>query len=105
MAELYPIALGPILHRALQELDSKDAIFALPRRKWWQGTPDLDLSVDFLGRPAANAVGPAAGPQSQLIQSHNLTASLQNALTGLLCHVQSGDLETYLIFKTRVFYE
>jgi putative selenate reductase len=69
MAELYPIALGPILHRALQELDSKDAIFALPRRKWWQGTPDLDLSVDFLGRPAANAVGPAAGPQSQLIQN------------------------------------
>ena len=31
--------------------------------------PDVDLSFEFLGRPAATPVGPAAGPHSQLAQN------------------------------------
>jgi len=69
MAELYPLPLGTLLRRALRELRERDAIYDLGRRKWWAGSSDLDTSVDFLGRPAATAVGPAAGPQSQLVQN------------------------------------
>jgi len=69
MAELFPMPVDVLLRRALMEWRTKDAIYDLPSRKWWTGTPDADLSVSFLGRSAASAVGPAAGPQSQLIQN------------------------------------
>ena len=69
MAELFPMPLGRILGRALREWKARESIFDLPSRKWWKGTPGLDTSVSFLGRLAANAVGPAAGPQSQMVQN------------------------------------
>ncbi|MBL4849007.1 MAG: glutamate synthase [Planctomycetes bacterium] len=55
--------------RALEEFERKDAIFDLPRKKFWQPDPALDLSCTFRGEPAATPAGPAAGPQSQLIQN------------------------------------
>ena len=69
MAELFPLPLGTLLRRALRELKDRDAIYDLPRRKWWKGSADVDSSVVFHGCPAATAVGPAAGPQSQLVQN------------------------------------
>ncbi len=69
MAELYPMPLSRLLTRALAELEAKDSIYDLGRRKWWKGEKGLDPSVTFLGRPAATGVGPAAGPQSQLVQN------------------------------------
>ena len=65
MAELIPMPVDALLRRALNEWKHKDAIYDLPRRKWWVGDADADISVSFLGRDAASAVGPAAGPQSQ----------------------------------------
>jgi putative selenate reductase len=69
MAELYPLPLNQLLRRALREWKERDCIYDLPSRKWWKGDSELDLSVSFLGRDAANCVGPAAGPQSQLVQN------------------------------------
>ena len=69
MAELIPMAVERLLGRALRELRVRDAIFDLPRSKWWVGRAGLDPSVTFLGRPAATCVGPAAGPQSQMVQN------------------------------------
>lgn len=69
MAELVPMPVSRLLHRLGEELRLHGSIYDLEPRKWWRGTPGLDPSVSFLGRPAATAVGPAAGPQSQLIQN------------------------------------
>ena len=44
-------------------------MFDLPARSFWRGTPDLDLSVLFHGHRAANPLGPAAGPQTQMAQN------------------------------------
>ena len=67
--ELHPQPFEVLLLRALEELERKDAIFDLPRKKFWQGNPELDLSCTFRGEVAATPAGPAAGPQSQLIQN------------------------------------
>lgn len=47
----------------------RGACFDLPARSFHRSPPGLDLSVRFHGERAANAVGPAAGPQSQLAQN------------------------------------
>lgn len=52
------------------ELAAQDAIFDLPRRKWWiPPTDGPDFSVKFHGQPAGTPVGPAAGPQTQMAQN------------------------------------
>ncbi|MFQ5411992.1 MAG: glutamate synthase, partial [Phycisphaerae bacterium] len=70
MAELVPAPFASLVQRICRELDREEAIFHLPRRKWW--TPDADgpdLSVTFHNQPAGNPLGPAAGPQTQMAQN------------------------------------
>jgi putative selenate reductase len=67
--ELHPQPFEVLLGRALEELRLKDAIFDLPRRKFWHPAAGLDLSCVFRGDVAGTPAGPAAGPQSQLIQN------------------------------------
>ncbi len=70
MAELVPAPFADLVQRMRFELAREDAIFHLPRRKWW--TPDTDgpdFSVTFHGQPAGNPLGPAAGPQTQMAQN------------------------------------
>ena len=67
--ELHPQPLEVLLLRAFDELERRDAIFDLPRRKWWAPDPALDLSCTFRGEVAGAPAGPAAGPQSQLVQN------------------------------------
>ncbi|MGE0713715.1 MAG: glutamate synthase [Planctomycetota bacterium] len=67
--ELHAQPLEVLTLRALEELRARDAIFDLPRAKFWTGAPDLDLSCVFRGEVAATPAGPAAGPQSQLAQN------------------------------------
>ncbi|HZO11678.1 MAG TPA: hypothetical protein VFB62_00415, partial [Polyangiaceae bacterium] len=69
MSELVPMSLGALTRRALAEHARQHAVFDLPDRKWYRGTPDLDLSVTFHGERASTPLGPAAGPQSQLAQN------------------------------------
>ena len=69
MAELYPLALGLHLRRIFRELEKQQQIYDLPLNKFWKPNPARDLAVQFHGRPAATALGPAAGPQDQLIQN------------------------------------
>jgi len=69
MAELRPLSLGALARRMLRELREHDACFDLPRRKFFLGTADVDLSVDFHGHSAATPLGPAAGPHSQMAQN------------------------------------
>jgi len=69
MAELVPIPLDILLKRIHYECARKASIFDLPSRRFYKPDPRLDLSVKFCGNPAANPLGPAAGPHTQLAQN------------------------------------
>ncbi|MEX1369038.1 MAG: glutamate synthase, partial [Nannocystaceae bacterium] len=69
MAELRPYPIGALITRMFRELDEHDAIFHLPRRKFFTGDDKHDTSVVFQGHVAGSPLGPAAGPQSQMAQN------------------------------------
>ena len=69
MAELVPHPFGALARRMFLELDRNDAIFDLPRRKFYLGSTTSDLGVRFHGRHASSPLGPAAGPQTQMAQN------------------------------------
>jgi putative selenate reductase len=69
VAELYPLSLGLHLKRIFTELERQQQIYDLPVSKFWRPKDGRDLSVQFHGRPASTPLGPAAGPQDQLIQN------------------------------------
>jgi putative selenate reductase len=79
VAELVPIPFGQLLRRAHYEFDRRRAIFDLPERKFYRRpsasdtsraeAAGLDLSVSYAGSRAANPIGPAAGPHTQLAQN------------------------------------
>ncbi|HSF86014.1 MAG TPA: 4Fe-4S dicluster domain-containing protein [Acidimicrobiia bacterium] len=68
-APLTPFALDVLLGRIANEWESRRRIFDLPSARFWKRSTDVDLTMDFLGRPAATPVGPAAGPHSQMAQN------------------------------------
>ncbi|HNF96271.1 MAG TPA: glutamate synthase [Pseudomonadota bacterium] len=67
---LVPQPLSTLLARLVHECttDAKAPIFDLPRHRFYPGSP-VDLSVSLHGRRAANPIGPAAGPHTQLAQN------------------------------------
>jgi putative selenate reductase len=69
MAELLPIPFSTLLRRIHYEYARSEAIFDLPKRKFYIPSTSVDLSVVSCGNPAANPVGPAAGPHTQLAQN------------------------------------
>lgn len=66
---LTPMSLPMLLQRIAHEWETRKRIFDLPTARFWKPDPDVDLSFEFLGRPAATPVGPAAGPHSQMAQN------------------------------------
>ena len=68
MADLVPQPLEALLRRMAAELPL-GRCFDLPARAFHRPPEGLDLGVSFHGERAANALGPAAGPQSQLAQN------------------------------------
>ncbi|MBI3758812.1 MAG: glutamate synthase, partial [Deltaproteobacteria bacterium] len=70
MAELVPAPFADLVTRLHLEPARQDALFELPRRKWYlPPTGGPDLSVPFHGHHAAAALGPAAGPHTQMAQN------------------------------------
>ncbi len=67
--DLVPYPLDALSRRMFRELEHADAIFDLPRKKFFLGAPDLDLGVELHGRRASSPLGPAAGPQTQMAQN------------------------------------
>jgi len=68
VADLIPQPLDALLRRMAAELPL-GRCFDLPARSFHRAPEGLDFSVTFHGERAANALGPAAGPQSQLAQN------------------------------------
>jgi len=66
---LTPMSLSMLLGRIGHEWQTRKRIFDLPTARFWKPDDDIDLSFEFLGRPAASPVGPAAGPHSQMAQN------------------------------------
>ena len=66
---LTPMSLSTLLGRIAHEWETRQKIFDLPSARIWAPDPDADLGFEFLGRPCATPIGPAAGPHSQLAEN------------------------------------
>ncbi|OGF08381.1 MAG: hypothetical protein A2W00_02970 [Candidatus Eisenbacteria bacterium RBG_16_71_46] len=69
MSGLRPHPPALLLARAFAEFEAQGTIFDLPRRSFWRPGPGRDLSLELPGGRAANPLGPAAGPHTQLAQN------------------------------------
>jgi putative selenate reductase len=66
---LTPQPLGMLLGRIAHEWETRKRIFDLPTARFYDVSSGPDLTADFMGRPAATPIGPAAGPHSQLAEN------------------------------------
>ncbi len=66
---LTPYPFDVLLRRIAHEWEARHRIFDLPTARFYRVDEGPDLTIDFLGRPAATPVGPAAGPHSQMAQN------------------------------------
>jgi len=69
MAHLVPIPFPILVRRLRREIETRDAAFDLPRRKWFIPDPSLDFSAAHHDHRPATPLGPAAGPHTQLAQN------------------------------------
>jgi putative selenate reductase len=69
MADLHPSPFRDLVTRMFLEPVKQQTIFDLPLKKCYRPDLTLDTSVKFHGQLAANPVGPAAGPQTQMAQN------------------------------------
>ncbi len=68
-----PLPFERLLAWALGELDSRGAIYGVPREAFWVPDPGVPFASEMFGRALLTPIGPAAGPHTQLAQ--NIVAS------------------------------
>ncbi len=88
MADLIPYPFGRLVRRVLTELEGAGPVLDLPREKIVRGGGLQDWAVRMHGARSATALGPAAGPHTQLAQ---------NILLGYLVGARIFELKTVQI--------
>lgn len=68
-APLTPMSITTLLGRIEHEWATRRKVFDLPNGRIWRPDPEIDLGFEFLGRPCASPIGPAAGPHCQLAEN------------------------------------
>jgi putative selenate reductase len=63
------MSLAALLGRVEHEWVTRKKIFDLPNARIWKPDDQVDLAFEFLGRPCASPIGPAAGPHTQMAQN------------------------------------
>ncbi len=66
---LTPFPFNVLMGRIAHEWETRHRILDLPTARFWSRDPEVDLGIEFMGRPAASPLGPAAGPHSQMAQN------------------------------------
>jgi len=66
MSELRPVEFGAVVGRAFREWERRRTLFDVPASAFYHPRPGIDLSTTVWSQPAANPVGPASGPHTQL---------------------------------------
>lgn len=71
MPELTPYPFEHLVRRMFHEFRREQKIFDLPATKFWRGMrdPAMSAGVRLHGRAAGTALGPAAGPHTQMAQN------------------------------------
>ena len=86
MSELFrSIATGQLVAWIFKELDSRDSIFGIPRRHFYEPTAAAPYRTRVFGQPIETPVGPAAGPHTQMAQ---------NIVAAWLCGARYIELKT-----------
>ncbi len=67
--DLYPLPFPALVGRLDREIKAKGALYTLAERDWWTPEPGVDLSFQHMSGRAANALGPASGPHTQMAQN------------------------------------
>jgi len=66
---MHPLPFATLLRWALQELETNDTLFGIPRALFHRPVPGAPYAGELYGRPLGTPVGPAAGPHTQLAQN------------------------------------
>ena len=66
---LRPAPFEQHVRRVFRELEVSGRIYDLRRESFYRPIAERDLSVSFHGQRAGNPLGPAAGPQDQMLQN------------------------------------
>ena len=69
MSDLVPIPLSTLLKRAYHEPGIQQAIYDLPLKEMYRGSPGKDLAARFHDLWVGTPLGPAAGPHDQMAQN------------------------------------
>ena len=69
MVDLHPAPLEHLLKRAFYEFKQNEAIFDLPKTKFYRPNLKVDTGILFHGIHAGNPLGPTAGPHNQMTQN------------------------------------
>tara|TARA_R110002073_G_scaffold225022_5_gene385327 strand:+ start:20148 stop:22184 length:2037 start_codon:yes stop_codon:yes gene_type:complete len=69
MAELRPYPFAALIRRMMSDLRAGESVFDLPIRKFYLNPGAVDVSVTMHRTCVGTALGPAAGPQTQMAQN------------------------------------
>lgn len=69
MSELRPYPFDSLIRRLFSDIEKGEQVFDLPARKIFLGPDSADFSATMHGHRVSTALGPAAGPQTQMAQN------------------------------------